>query len=376
MRRLARWTAIGAIVIAAGMAVAWGAAQAAPAPSSSDPSPAAPQSEQDKQCLACHSQPDQIKELPNGDQLYLTIDPTAYANALHSQSGQVNCTNCHTNIVGFPHPELTAQDRRAVAAQYSEACKVCHAEQFEKNQDSVHARARSEGNNNAAVCSDCHNPHYTTKPNEPRSQIPATCAKCHSTIAEEYRNSVHGKALIDDNNPDVPSCVDCHGVHNIQDPTTSNFLLTSPALCAGCHTDEQKMAKYGLNTNVLNSYISDFHGTSVLLFEPKYPGQRPNQPLCIDCHGVHDILSPKDTNSSVYKENLLATCQKCHPSATSDFPDAWLSHYTPSLNKYPLVYLVNLFYVILIPVVIGGMALFVISDIGRRLIDRRKGGSK
>ena len=27
------------------------------------------------------------------------------------------------------------------------------------------------------------------------------------------------------------------------------------------------MAKYGLNTNVLNTYVADFHGTTVTLFE-------------------------------------------------------------------------------------------------------------
>ncbi len=57
------------------------------------------------------------------------------------------------------------------------------------------------------------------------------------------------------------------------------------------------MAKYGLNTNVLNSYISDFHGTTVELFQKRSPDQLPNKPLCIDCHGVHSILSTKNAQS-------------------------------------------------------------------------------
>ena len=72
------------------------------------------------------------------------------------------------------------------------------------------------------------------------------------------------------------------------------------------------------------------------------------------------------------KENLLVTCQQCHPSATTNFPAAWLSHYTPSATQNTLVFNVGLFYRILIPVVIGGMLLFVLTDLGRRLRGRRK----
>ena len=127
------------------------------------------------------------------------------------------------------------------------------------------------------------------------------------------------------------------------------------------------MAKYNLNTNVLNTYVDDFHGTTIALFKQQSPDQLPNQALCIDCHGTHDIKSVSDPNSSVIKQNLLATCQQCHPNATANFPAAWLSHYTPSPTHNALVYYVALFYKILIPVVIGGMLIFVISDLGRRI---------
>jgi len=375
MRRIARWVAGSALILIALLALTLNGVQASPARQSATPPPTpATVPTSDEECLACHSQPDQIKTFPNGDQLYLTIDGDAYSHGLHSQEAQISCTSCHTDISGYPHPPLEAKNQRELAAKYSETCQQCHAEQAQKNMDSVHAQARAAGNENAAVCSDCHNPHYTVKPGEPRTNIPATCAKCHSEIAKEYRDTVHGQALFNENNPDVPTCIDCHGVHNIADPTQSKFLLNSPQLCAKCHTDATMMAKYGLNTNVLNSYISDFHGTTVELFQRRSPDQLPNKPVCIDCHGVHSILSTKNEQSSVFKQNLLTTCQKCHPSATANFSDAWLSHYTPTADKYPLVYFVNLFYLILLPVVLVGMAIFVLSDIGRRIVNRRKKG--
>ena len=336
-------------------------------------------------CLSCHGQPDQIKDLPSGERLYLTIDPTLYADSVHGQGGYA-CVQCHTDIRTFPHPESKAQDRRDVTLSMYTTCKQCHSGNFEKTLDSVHQKALEEGNKNAAVCSDCHNPHAQQRLTHPDTrqllprahvQIPQTCARCHSEIYDQYKKSVHGAARLENINPDVPACIDCHGVHNIPDPTTAAFRLRSPELCAKCHTDPTRMSKYGISTQVLNTYLADFHGTTVTLFEKQTPDQVTNKPVCFDCHGIHDIARPDDPQKGLQvKENLLQTCQKCHPDATPNFPDAWLSHYDPSPDKNPLVYYVNLFYKIFIPSVIGGMALFVASDIGRRLIKRGKGAAR
>jgi hypothetical protein len=132
------------------------------------------------------------------------------------------------------------------------------------------------------------------------------------------------------------------------------------------------MAKYGVSTDVFDTYVADFHGTTVALFEKVAPDQETNKPVCIDCHGVHDMRKVDDPESRVIKENLLVTCQKCHPSATANFPNAWLSHYRPSPVHYPSVYFVNLFYDFFIPTVLGGMAVFVVLDGSRRLINRRR----
>jgi len=371
MRSVFRWGVIGSCALLLLLGLGSSGAQAAPAWQDPTPQPSA----SDQECLACHGQPDQIAPLPSGESLYLTIDSEAFAGSLHGQAA-VGCTECHADITGYPHPPLEEQNLRQVAVDFSQACQACHAEQFAQQLDSIHQVVRDQGNENAAVCSDCHNPHYTQPPAEPRSKIITTCARCHSGIAQEYRASVHGAALTGAENPDVPSCIDCHGVHNIPDPRTAQFLLNSPNLCASCHTDAQKMAPYGLNTNVLNTYVADFHGTTVTLFEKRSPDQLPNKPVCIDCHSTHNIKSVQDPESSVIKDNLLTTCQKCHPSATANFSGAWLSHYTPSPEHYPLVYYVGLFYQIFIPATIGGMAVFVASDIGRRLVRRIKGGRK
>jgi hypothetical protein len=202
---------------------------------------------------------------------------------------------------------------------------------------------------------------------EARTWIPTTCANCHNAIFEKYADSVHGSALIGEGNPDVPTCIDCHGVHNIEDPTTLQFRLRSPEICSKCHTDPDLMARYGLSTQVLTTYVSDFHGTTVTLFRKLTPDAKTNTPVCYDCHGIHDIKRVNDPEAGIHiKENLLIRCQECHPDATINFPDSWLSHYTPSADNATVVYYVNLFYKIFIPLVLGFMIILVFLDISSR----------
>jgi hypothetical protein len=63
----------------------------------------------------------------------------------------------------------------------------------------------------------------------------------------------------------------------------------------------------------------------------------------------------------------LATCQQCHPDATENFPAAWTSHYVPSLQNNPGIYLVNLFYQIVIPTTLASLGFLVVTDIYRRV---------
>jgi hypothetical protein len=330
-------------------------------------------------CLYCHSKPGMTRTLPNGKSLSLTIDNSHFSGSVHKD---VACSECHSNIDAFPHPDLKAETARDFSLQMYTLCQKCHQEQYSKTLDSVHMRAIASGNKNAAICTDCHNPHtqeVITDQNgtllpEARLQIPETCARCHSAIFNAYKQSVHGTALTQEENTDVPTCIDCHGVHNITDPTSNAFRLTSPQICAKCHTNSAIMSKYGISTNVLNTYVADFHGTTVTLFEKTSPDQVTNKPVCFDCHGVHDI---KRVDDPVYglqmKQNILFACQRCHPDANTNFPNAWMSHYIPSPTHFPIVYYVNLFYEFFIPFVIGSMGIFVISDFVRRLIERFKG---
>ena len=53
-----------------------------------------------------------------------------------------------------------------------------------------------------------------------------------------------------------------------------------------------------------------------------------------------------------------------------------MSHYIPSPQNYALVYYVNLFYKFFIPITLGSMALLVVMDAGRMLINRSRQSRK
>ena len=261
MRRMVRWAGIGVLVAMALLVLALNGVQASPAQQNPTPQPTTAAALSDEECLACHRQPDQIKTLPSGDQLYLTIDADAFHSSLHGSAVSqgkppVHCTSCHTDITGYPHPELTAQNQREIAASFSESCKQCHAEQYEKNQDSVHARARAEGNENAAVCSDCHGSHDIRHVKDAKSivskvNVSGTCGKCHEGELRQFSDSAH-RGVLASKDSKSPTCVGCHGSHNI---VPGDSRKNEAAICLKCHLNNQEI----LSTNSARRQRAEDH---------------------------------------------------------------------------------------------------------------------
>jgi len=318
-------------------------------------------------CLACHGTASEIR-LNSGEVLNLRIDAETFSRSSHMR--KLACTDCHAslkNATGM-HPVQRFDTRREYTIAFSDACQKCHFSNYKESLDGVHRARIDAGRMEAAVCSDCHGAHEIGPPGEPRSRVSDTCATCHARIAKEYTRSVHGQGVLS-GNEDMPVCTDCHHAHDIADPRKAGFRLRSPQICAECHTDAKRMAKYKLSTGVLRTYFSDFHGATVKL-QAGRAGEVAAVALCTDCHGAHNVTKVSDPHSPVLKSNLLATCQKCHQGAKADFPAAWLSHVEPSATRAPLVYLVKLLYRFLIPFMIGGLALQVILHLWRIVVNR------
>ncbi len=333
-------------------------------------SPGAPQPKHEDidTCLACHGDQSMSITLPSGEVQSLYVDRAEFEHSVHG--GKLGCTDCHTDITEVPHPARPFRTKREFTIAYTEACKRCHFANYSKTLDSVHYRAIARGDRMAPVCVDCHGAHNITPPGQPRSKISQTCAVCHEKVSATYAKSVHGRALIEDKNADVPTCTDCHHAHDIAGPHAPGWRLKSPELCASCHTNAAMMKKYGISTNVMQTYLADFHGMTASL-EAEQPTEHSRvTALCIDCHGVHDITKADARNSAVIKANLVATCRRCHPGATPNFSSAWLSHYEPSLKHAPMVYAVKIAYMILIPFMIGGLVLQILLHLWRVVVNR------
>jgi len=330
-----------------------------------------PAQQTEEYCLSCHSNPDLATTLPSGETLSLYISPEQLKDSVHSPNG-IECEACHTNITTYPHPSIEYQNIRELSRSYYAACQKCHPDNYSKTLDSMHAQVAEAGNLDAPICTDCHGSHYVHPPDQPRTLIPSTCGNCHTEEFSVYQSSVHGNALEQESNPDVPVCTTCHGVHNIQDPRTQQFRVDEPDLCASCHANQEMMSKYGLSADVYSLYSLSWHGVDVSVYDARWPTIQHNSAICTDCHGIHDILKPDDPNSSVNPNNLLVTCQKCHPGVGPNWTGAWTGHYEVSLERTPFLYYVDWFYSIFTPMILWICGIYVALQLIRLIVDRAR----
>jgi hypothetical protein len=354
-------------------------------------------SEPNENCLMCHTDPDFKGSFQNGELISLFVDSGEYEQSVHGPAG-LNCVACHTAISRYPHHseeqvtcvschpaeggqadteyvtlrvQLTFADRRGMTLTINEACRSCHEREFEVAVDSAHVKVFEGGNLESPVCVDCHGSHAISRPEEPRPKISRICGECHKAVYSTYRSSIHGAALNAESNPDVPTCVECHGVHSVRGPRDSDFRNDSITICGDCHANQEMMDKYGVSTDVFKTYLADFHGRTVDLFR-RQDGNPSNKAVCFDCHGIHNIRSADDPLSTIYPENLQHTCEQCHTNASIRFPQAWLSHYLPTWDETPGLVVVNWVYRILVPLTIGGFLAYIGLDVSKRWRDKRQ----
>ncbi len=361
-------------------------------------SPAAAISEPDANCLMCHSDPDFKGTFENGEMISLYVDRGEYEQSVHGPAG-LNCVACHTGINRYPHHaqeqvtcvschgeeggmdetayetlrvRLSYSSQRAMTIDINEECRSCHKQEFEVAVDSAHVRVMEGGNPDAPLCVDCHGSHAIIHLGEPRGKISEMCGTCHTAVYSTYRTSVHGAALAQESNPDVPTCIECHGVHSVRGPRDASYRNDSITICGECHSNDEMMAKYGLSTDVFRTYLDDFHGRTVEFYRQYDIGSQSNKAVCFDCHGIHNIRQADDPLATVYPNNLQHTCQQCHEDASIQFPAAWLSHSVASWEKTPALHVVNSVYTAVIPLTIGGFMVYIGLDARRRWKDKQQ----
>ena len=336
-------------------------------------------------CLSCHSNPN-LKGTGSGQSRSMYVNAAELAGSRHSR---IACVQCHTG--GTP------SDVRACDTIKDKVdCSICHDKVVDQYRESTHGTLAAQGSPDAPLCEDCHSPHGTlgkldsADPTFSRN-VPALCAKCHQEghkaavrytgkqnhIVDHYRESIHGKGLLQAGLTVTANCADCHTPHHelpSRDPRSSvnrahiaetcaqchrgiyelfTASVHSPKVtrsgkplpvCADCHSahsiQRTDLSEFRLNImdqcgrchqQITEAYFETFHGKVSKLGYLKTA-------KCYDCHGAHDILPVNDPRSHLSRNNIVATCGKCHTGSHRQFA-GYLTHATHhDPKKYPFLF--------------------------------------
>jgi predicted CXXCH cytochrome family protein len=324
---------------------------------------------EDKYCMGCHDHEGKMGFI-NGEAVPTRVKT---AEILDSPHRDIGCSDCHFGFSAEDHPKKKFRSEREYRHSSAEICRRCHYDKYAKVSEGIHYAMLNVGRLDAPTCVDCHGTHAISSPAKNRLAVVEKCAACHSAVYIAYSKSVHGSALFNENNRDVAICTDCHSSHSIKDPASSDFHDYIPDKCSTCHSNATIMGKYGLSTEVVKTYLSDFHGMTLSLYRSETRRRYsppPTMAVCTDCHGIHDIARVSGSDMNAMKSKLLKRCSSCHPGATENFPDAWLSHYTPSFRVAPMIFITEKFYKIMLPLTVVGLLFLVLLDLWRYLKNR------
>lgn len=313
-------------------------------------------------CFKCHATNKTHFKFRNGEIIQKDVLPKKYY-LMDVHAKDFPCTGCHAKYTEKFHPQISqfASIKQYRLDRYYQ-CKPCHEEQYKGMTDGIHFKSLTAEDDTPPVCTDCHIHHKITSFKTHKQQAVETCGGCHLEVFEIYEKSIHGRELASGSNTDVPGCMDCHSPHANADPTLAKAHVASPHICKKCHADKELMDKYGLRSDVYETYLNDFHGVTNKFYEES--GKEPPariEAVCVDCHGFHDIQRVAEKDGAIDRKYVHQMCLKCHEGVPENFSSAWLSHYRPSVKHHPFVFLFTVFYWFMIPFTLGGLAIHLVA---------------
>jgi hypothetical protein len=246
----------------------------------------------------------------------------AWQASAHGKAG-VGCADCHG---GDPRSDQITVAMSTVAnfvgipsrGQTVGICGSCHSDvnrmrqyqlptdQFAKYWTSVHGqRLLTAQDTRVAICIDCHGSHDVKKASDPTAavyplNVPKLCSSCHSdaTLMQPYgiptdqftiySKSVHGLALLVNQDVRAPSCASCHGSHDAKPPTDATVV----DVCGKCHT-----------------------ATQALYEQSRHAVVQAVAPKCWTCHGTHDVSATSEA-MFFHITPPKFECATCHDPVT------------------------------------------------------------
>lgn len=372
-----------------------------------------------EKCFQCHNKISEFENL-NSLKKIESITSSEFVSSMHVKIG---CTGCHSDAIKFPHDKKHGKVN----------CSACHSNIEEEYSNSVHGKSSGNGDEDVAKCIDCHGYHNTRSVKDIHSPIfpynlPLTCGKCHDNTSmmlrhrvnvqtpyKMYVETVHGKGLFKAGLLVSASCKDCHGVHNIKKKEDVDSLITFnniPKTCGKCHIkvlEEFKASVHGqvwikggknaptcvtchlphqvvatdrkdyklsiiqtcgsCHRDLMKTYRSSYHGKITSLGFVEVAD-------CVDCHHYHNTFPGSDPRSITSQKQILATCRKCHPNATTN-TTKFLNHADPhNRHKYPQLFYVWASMNLLLFSVFTFFGIHTVLWLIRGLYEKRKNGNQ
>jgi hypothetical protein len=275
-------------------------------------------------CDSCHAEVGQQYEASIHGQLLARGDPNApTCKECHGRHGVLGRLNPTAPTFAINIPTLCARCHRE-GEQAAERYRGAEHDIVASYTESIHGKGLlKSGLTVTATCTSCHTPHGALPHTDPassvnRANVPQTCGNCHHGIQEVFEQSVH-HTMVGETDAELPVCNDCHSAHTIQRADMDGFKLDIMQKCGRCHD------------RIASTYFDTYHGKVSQLGYTKTA-------KCYDCHGAHDIRKVSDPRSHLSRDNVVETCQKCHPGATRRFA-GYLSHATHhDPDKYPWLF--------------------------------------
>ena len=274
------------------------------------------------------------------------------------------CNGCHGGHHILP---LSSPDSAMSRQNQADTCGKCHgSEELNKEQgitkrnlitrykSSVHWNAIQMGKP-GAMCSDCHAFHSILPSSAPESTVSKTgivsvCSKCHPNEVLAFKEGAHGRALFH-GNLDVPTCTTCHGDHDmasLRSRVGDAKQWSATQVCIWCHSNERMMARYGLNTDPVESYLHDFHGLT-------QRGTMGASATCADCHDAHHSLPSSHPQSRMNISNRGAACGACHGKVSATFANSFSHKRALQYTGAKIENIVRTLYILLIVLSVIGM---------------------
>lgn len=160
-------------------------------------------------------------------------------------------------------------------------------------------------------CVECHTD-AAELPHAPKLNVTQCSTACHTEVNKNYHEGEHFRAL-QAGDELAPSCVTCHGgheMHRVADRDSAQHPLNRAFLCAECH---EKHSNGDGSEDKVKSYLASTHARGVRGAGLIYAA------TCSDCHGAHGVFHSADVRSPVHRENVPATCGKCHQGVDEEY---------------------------------------------------------